>query len=539
MSQVTAPHFRRNMTRYLDMVTVDRMPLRVTRHNAEPMMVIAESEWRSIQETLYLLSSPANNAQRLLASIADADAGRCVERELPEYGDANPRYASLLAGWCGVAGSDILGMDRDQRTSPVITRLGLKDFKNFANAKLKLGKFTVILGTNASGKSNIRDAFRFLHGVGRGYTFAEIFGGKWGSGGQREWVGIRGAMNEIVRHGEFNSFLEVTIQCTSYGVFNENDVLFSFEISRNGRYFHSIGEEFLLNGNKIFSPFDNSGNIVDQHYDKLIKLITNNIDNTPFNIEIPSTEPALKILAESSRVHNSTSSACKNMIEYLESIRFFEFYGDLTRQSSPPGQTTLGDHGENLPTVLQAICDDPARKDTLMEWVRALTPMDVTDFKFRTDLNGFVQLYLVESDGTQISAVSASDGTLRFLALLAALLGPKPAKLYFFEEIESGIHPARLHLLIDMLERQTAKSGIQVVTTTHSPELLSLLSDETLKSTSIVYRPPGRSDAIIKAVLDFPNIEKLRASQGLGRLHAAGWFEDVLAATLDDKGDAA
>lgn len=169
-----------------------------------------------------------------------------------------------------------------------------------------------------------------------------------------------------------------------------------------------------------------------------------------------------------------------------------------------------------------------------MEWVRALTPMDVVDFKFHTDLNGFVQLYLVESDGAEISAVSASDGTLRFLALLAALLGPNPAKLYFFEEIESGIHPARLHLLIDLLERQTAKSGIQVVTTTHSPELLSLLSDETLKSTSIVYRPPGRSDAIIKPVLEFPNIEELRQQPGLGRLHASGWFERALT-MLDGK----
>lgn len=76
------------MDRYLDMVTVDRMPLRVMRHNAEPTMVIAESEWRSIQETLYLLSSPAN-ARHLLASIADADAGLGVERELPEYGDGD------------------------------------------------------------------------------------------------------------------------------------------------------------------------------------------------------------------------------------------------------------------------------------------------------------------------------------------------------------------------------------------------------------------------------------------------------------------
>lgn len=421
----------------------------------------------------------------------------------------------------------------------MITRLGLRNFKNFADAELKLGKFTVILGTNASGKSNIRDAFRFLHGVGRGYTFSEIFGGKWGSGGQREWNGIRGAMNEIVRHGKYISLLESRINYDIDGILSEIDILFSFELSEGGRYFQSIGDMFLVNGKEIFSPFHNDGNAVDQHYDKLIKLRTKNIKKREFTIDIPSIEPALKSISESNRVHNSISFASRTLIEHLESIRFFEFYGDLVRQSSPPGQLVLGDHGENLPTVLQAICDDPARKETLMEWVRALTPMDVTDFKFRTDLNGFVQLYLVESDGAEISAVSASDGTLRFLALLAALLGPNPAKLYFFEEIESGIHPARLHLLIDMLERQTAKSGIQVVTTTHSPELLSLLSDETLKSTSIVYRPPGRSDAIIKPVLDFPNIEKLRASQGLGRLHAAGWFEDVLAATLDDKGDAA
>ena len=44
----------------------------------------------------------------------------------------------------------------------MITSLRLKNFKNFADETLKLGPFTVIVGANASGKSNIRDAFRFL-----------------------------------------------------------------------------------------------------------------------------------------------------------------------------------------------------------------------------------------------------------------------------------------------------------------------------------------------------------------------------------------
>ena len=81
----------------------------------------------------------------------------------------------------------------------MITSLRLFDFKNFDDETLRVGPFTVIVGANASGKSNIRDAFRFLHGIGRGYTLAEIIGGKYGAGGQIEWEPIRGAANEIIR----------------------------------------------------------------------------------------------------------------------------------------------------------------------------------------------------------------------------------------------------------------------------------------------------------------------------------------------------
>ena len=81
----------------------------------------------------------------------------------------------------------------------MITSVRLVNFKNFADETLPVGPFTVIIGANASGKSNIRDAFRFLHGIGRGYSLAEILGGKFGGGGQMEWEPIRGAPNEVVR----------------------------------------------------------------------------------------------------------------------------------------------------------------------------------------------------------------------------------------------------------------------------------------------------------------------------------------------------
>ena len=59
----------------------DRTPIAITRQRGEGAVLISESEWASIEETLYLLRSPAN-AKRLLESIAELDAGQGEEQEL-------------------------------------------------------------------------------------------------------------------------------------------------------------------------------------------------------------------------------------------------------------------------------------------------------------------------------------------------------------------------------------------------------------------------------------------------------------------------
>ena len=161
--------------------------------------------------------------------------------------------------------------------------------------------------------------------------------------------------------------------------------------------------------------------------------------------------------------------------------------------------------------------------------------MDVTDFQFPLDPNGRVFLQLLERDGRRVSAYSASDGTLRFLTMLAVLLSPNPAGVYFFAEIDNGIHPSRLHLLIDLIENQTKSNGIQVITTTHSPEMLNLINDNTFENTSVVYRDEESSDAVIRPAADLPNAKRLRKSKGLGPLHSTGWMEDMLAFAEADR----
>lgn len=78
-----------------------------------------------------------------------------------------------------------------------------------------------------------------------------------------------------------------------------------------------------------------------------------------------------------------------------------------------------------------------------------------------------------------ISARSLSDGTLRFAALAMALLGQAEPALYVVEELENGLNPTRLQLLLSMMVRAVdGNPDLQVIGTTHSAQLLDYLSDE-------------------------------------------------------------
>ena len=421
----------------------------------------------------------------------------------------------------------------------MITSVRLRNFKNFADETLRLGPFTVIVGANASGKSNVRDAFRFLHGIGRGYTLADTLGGRYGAGGQVEWERIRGAGNEIIRFGE-RSFMIVTELEGLDGQPARHEI--EADIADGSRReFRVTKEELVRTGRPetIYTSHPPGNDPVREQGDdeRLLLRMAKGGGQRRLGerVSVRPDQPALTQIQGAQRVIRAHKDEAQAIVDTFANMRFLDLAPDRMRQPSFPGQTVLGDGGENLPTVLQGICADEGRKKILAEWTRELTPMDVEDFDFPVDpITGQVQLVVQETNNRRVSAYSASDGTLRFLAMLAALLGPDPARLYFFEEIDNGLHPSRLHLLLDLIETQTAKSGIQVVTTTHSPELLSMMGDRTFGSTSVVCRLPDSADSIIRPVSKIPKAAELRKSQGPGRLLAGGWMETALAFTEGD-----
>lgn len=409
--------------------------------------------------------------------------------------------------------------------------LELNDFKSFIEARIELSSFNLIIGANASGKSNIRDALRFLHGVARGYSLAETLGGRYQEGVQ-VWSGIRGGSREICRHGTSRFRLAVSVGGYGYELV--------VEVPRKKGAVPRIAEEKLSSslGGQLYDTKRPSTPAQD-HIDVLLAAGGNY--RKGHKRTMTRSQPALtrieEWLEEAERTDAKSADirlAVRTILAALQGLRFLDISPVAMRIPSIPGETHLGDRGENLSSVIQHLCRDEKLHRAFAAWVQRLTPMDVAGFDFAMDASGKVLLELVESDGSKTSANSASDGTLRFLALLTALMAPDSGHTFFLEEIDNGIHPARLDLLMQLLRRRTGKDKATVVATTHSPPLLRLLGAEHLDQAFISFRLEDHAETRLKCLDSVPSIRRVLEKNDLAALHESSWFQNVLAFAEDE-----
>ena len=165
----------------------------------------------------------------------------------------------------------------------------------------------------------------------------------------------------------------------------------------------------------------------------------------------------------------------QNQYEQIRLYRNWSFgpNAPLRREQSTHGRAdVLSDGAENLALVLSKI--RTRAKAELRESLQRLYH-GVEDLNVYID-GGNVLLFLEESGGREIPATRLSDGTLRYLALLAILLHPAPSPVIAIEEPELGLHPDVIPHIARLLVRASERT--QLFVTTHSRLLVEALGDD-------------------------------------------------------------
>ena len=166
--------------------------------------------------------------------------------------------------------------------------------------------------------------------------------------------------------------------------------------------------------------------------------------------------------------------------ETLERWQFLmlnpERMGQPTPQQRATNRVPLARDGANLAEYLNEIrSQSPDAFAGLLESLRYVLPY-ATDLQpsLTSELERSYYLKLKEAS-FDVPGWLLSTGTLRIVALLAALRHPDPPPLLVVEEIENGLDPRTLHLLVEEIRAAIDAGTTQVILTTHSPYLLHLL----------------------------------------------------------------
>ena len=184
-------------------------------------------------------------------------------------------------------------------------------------------------------------------------------------------------------------------------------------------------------------------------------------------------------------------------------------------QRSDVRPSPLTENLSNLGMFLNRLAPYPAARARLTAHLTELYE-GITDFELYFDPSS-VQLLFTEGDYS-IPASRLSDGSLRYLFLLAALLDPEPPKFLGIEEPELGLHPDLLPKLAALLV--DASSRCQLVVTTHSDLLVDALSEHP-ESVVVCEKHDGRT-----------------SMRRLDRSDLTRWLERVRAGAALDQGEA-
>ena len=195
-------------------------------------------------------------------------------------------------------------------------------------------------------------------------------------------------------------------------------------------------------------------------------------------------------------------------------------------------------NASNISSVLFKLCENPANKKVLLDIMGNLPENEISDISFAEGPLNDVILFLNEVYGgreEKIDASRLSDGTLRCLAIVAALLNEEEGGMIAIEEVDNGIHPGRAKMLIQQISNIARKRKIDVLLTTHNAIMLNALTKTDLYGVNVAYRDKDDGSGKIVTLVKIDDMPSLLANGKLGDVFTEGKILEFIKKENEDE----
>ncbi len=394
-----------------------------------------------------------------------------------------------------------------------IQRLQVKGFRSLKDVRWEPSRLNVIIGPNGSGKSNLLWALALLQQGATGEMPQAVL--RQGGIAPLLWDGKVTELSWIVKTDPVLPGYTSTLDALTYE-------LRLRQLGATSAY--RIEHELLANYYRVEA----------REKDKPFKFLERDPRHAvTFEVEEQALAAHEGSVPDDQTLLSMVAGPFGNRIilAFRDRLASWGIYHDLlVHQQAPIRQATvarretrLAADGQNLIPVLHTLyTGDREFKRSLDAAMRAAFGADFEEIVFPPAADQQVQLRLRwRSLRTEQSAADLSDGTIRFLLLIALFASPDPGHLIAVDEPEVGLHPSMFPVIAELAA--AAAERTQVVLTTHSPQFLDAFTKD-VPTTTVAQWADGETRL---SVIDGEELQRWVKEYSLGALFRSGELEGL------------